>query len=149
ASDFAVNYGAGFYPLGVLAIVISFSLIAYAIFRYRLLDVTIFIRRAALLTAVYIGLVLLVIPVVIALQRKVGAVAPPASSLFMSLQIIGAGAVLSLGPLLYAYFVKRSSYFREHTMAGLTHELKSPLAAIESAAEVLMDKAAAGEAGRG
>jgi two-component system phosphate regulon sensor histidine kinase PhoR len=47
--------------------------------------------------------------------------------------------VLSMGPFLYAYFVKRSAYFHEHTIAGLAHELKSPLGVIESATSLLLD----------
>ena len=46
-------------------------------------------------------------------------------------------AVLSIGPFLYAYLVKKSTFFQERVVSGVTHEFKSPLASIQSATEVL------------
>ena len=46
-------------------------------------------------------------------------------------------SVLSVGPFLYAYLIRKSSYFQERVVSGVTHEFKSPLASIQCATEVL------------
>jgi signal transduction histidine kinase len=57
------------------------------------------------------------------------------STVWHTVIIIQAG--LCVSALLYAYLLRRGRFFREHTLAGLAHELKSPLAAIESAVAML------------
>ncbi|MFQ5680663.1 MAG: sensor histidine kinase [Candidatus Omnitrophota bacterium] len=52
-----INYGINFYPIGVFFIIASFSVIAYAIVKYRLLDIKIAITRTGIFACVY-GLVL-------------------------------------------------------------------------------------------
>ncbi|MCB4756253.1 MAG: hypothetical protein LHV69_04360 [Elusimicrobia bacterium] len=123
-------------PYATLTVIFFVATIAYAIVRFHLLDIKIFIRRAALLASIYALLVLGTIPVMVFMHGKVMGSAP-SHPLFLGLEALIVGAILSFGPFLYAYFVRESAYFRERTMAGLTHELKSPLAAIESAMEVL------------
>lgn len=44
ATDFLVNYGVGFYPIGVLTIIISLSIIAYSILRLKLMDFNLVMR---------------------------------------------------------------------------------------------------------
>jgi len=53
SSDFIVNYGIEFYPLGVLAILISLGIVTYAILKYRLMDITIALTRAGIFAIVY------------------------------------------------------------------------------------------------
>ena len=60
SSDFIVNYGIEFYPLGVLAILVSLGITTYAILKHRLLDITIALTRAGIFAFVY--LLILVIP---------------------------------------------------------------------------------------
>jgi len=53
ASDFLINYGIEFYPLGFIFILIFLGIIGYTIARYRLMDIRIVMRQAF----VYVGLV--------------------------------------------------------------------------------------------
>lgn len=123
------------YPWGYVTTSIYPVIMSYAIVKYNLMDVRIFIRRAALLIGLYVGLVivagafLLVFQVVYGRNFSVGEWG----------EMLTVSAVLSVGPFLYASFVKRSAYFHEATLAGITHEMKSPLAAIESAVALLRD----------
>lgn len=110
--------------------------IGYAIFKYRLMDIRIFIRRAGLLVLIYCLLVIVSAPIVFFIHHK--AVSPDGIiNTLLVVEVIFLAATLSLGPFFYAYFVKQSSYFREDSMAGLTHELKSPLAIIQSSLDVM------------
>ncbi len=59
-SDFLVNYGIEFYPLGFIPGVISFGIFAYAIFRHQLLDIEVVVKR----TVQFAGLVAAVVGVV-------------------------------------------------------------------------------------
>ncbi len=124
-----------FGPLGTLAMV---GLLAYASVRYQLMDVRVFLKRAALAVVVYALLLALASPLVFLLHQKAVAAAT-GSGAFLASEVLLLSLLLSLGPVIYAYFVRRSSFFHEHAMAGLTHELKSPLAAIESALTVLTE----------
>ncbi len=85
--------------------------------------------------SVYLGLLLFGLVAVSALHSM--AVTPTGISRSMvSAEVIIVSILLSFGPFLYAYTVRSRSYFKEHTMAGLTHELKSPLANMEGALEI-------------
>jgi signal transduction histidine kinase len=64
-TDFIQNYGVEIYPLGWAFVIIYSSIIAYAILRYRLMDIYIYIKRTAayslsvgLLTAVFVVIIL-------------------------------------------------------------------------------------------
>ncbi|MCB4756245.1 MAG: hypothetical protein LHV69_04320 [Elusimicrobia bacterium] len=47
SSDFVVNYGIEYYPLGVVALLISLALIAYAVIRYRLMDLRFLVQESS------------------------------------------------------------------------------------------------------
>jgi signal transduction histidine kinase len=102
--------------------------ILYAIVRHRLLDVRIAARRTLLLFVIYLILILALIPTLRLFFYQ--------SQTSITATLL-AGAILSLGPFIYAFAVRRASYFHEDTIAGLTHEMKTPLAAIQSALEIL------------
>ena len=53
ASDFAVNYGVEFYPVGFLTILLCLGIVGHAIVKYRLMDVTLAITRAGIFIFVY------------------------------------------------------------------------------------------------
>lgn len=115
------------------------GIIAYAILRYRLMDIRIFVRRAGLLMFVYVVLLILAAPLTVWMHHE-AINADHVSSGLLALEVGFVSGVLSLGPVIYAFVVRQNSYFREDTLAGLTHELKSPLAAIESALEILNEQ---------
>ncbi len=53
STDFLVNYGVEFYPLGIFAIFASLCVSAYAIVRYRLMDIRVAVTSAGLFLFVY------------------------------------------------------------------------------------------------
>jgi signal transduction histidine kinase len=53
ASDFLVNYGIEFYPIGFIAILVTLGLIAYAIARFHLLDIELVIKRTLVFTGLF------------------------------------------------------------------------------------------------
>jgi signal transduction histidine kinase len=136
------NFGIDVYPWGNFTVFLYPIIMTYAILQYNLMDIRILIRKTALFVAVYSALIVLTIPLVAWLQQHQST---QISTTIQVFQIILVGVVLSVGPFLYAYLVRRSVFFQEHTIAGLTHELKSPLAAIESALALLEDSQSMGQ----
>ena len=64
--DFVVNYGANFYPFGFSFTLVSFSLVAYAITKHRLMDISVIVRKTLIysvvtgtLTVIYLGTIAL------------------------------------------------------------------------------------------
>jgi signal transduction histidine kinase len=146
-TGYALGYfggGQAFLPVyGIPLPIFAFYLVSvahlfvfYAIFKHGFMAPKIIIRRAALLVAIYVGLVLISFPFLIWIRGH-----SFVYSAGILVDILLMAFVLSLGPFLYAYFVRRNTYFHEHTMAGITHELKSPLSAIEGALDLLIYEA--------
>src|SRR3989338_3735171 len=66
--EFLINYGFDFYPVGVLFILASTSVMAYAIVRHNLMDITVAITRTTVFIGVYA--LLLGLPVLAALSLE-------------------------------------------------------------------------------
>jgi signal transduction histidine kinase len=128
-------FGIRIYPWGNFAVFLYPIIMAYAMLKYQLMDVRVFLRRAALLIGVYIGLLIVGLPLM-AFIHSIAITPPLVSKTWLSVEVTIMAVLLSCGPFLYAYVVRSRSYFKEHTMAGLTHELKSPLATMENALEI-------------
>ncbi|MFN0117850.1 MAG: histidine kinase dimerization/phospho-acceptor domain-containing protein [Elusimicrobiota bacterium] len=133
---FLPNFYVDIYPYGNFLLGIYPIIMAYAILKYSLLDVRIFLRRATLGIILYIGLILVSIPVVYLLHKKIISTLYMPFSLFF-FEIIMVACVLSTGPFIYAYLIKRNQYFQEGDFSALTHELKSPLSAIHGALDMI------------
>jgi two-component system NtrC family sensor kinase len=58
AVDFLANYGAGFYPFGMLFTNLHAAIIAYAIVHYRLLDINVALKRSLVSALILAGLLL-------------------------------------------------------------------------------------------
>ena len=54
SADFLVNYGFPHYPFGVIAVLLSLAISAYAIVRYRLMDIRLAISNVGIFICVYI-----------------------------------------------------------------------------------------------
>ncbi|MCG3205329.1 MAG: Adaptive-response sensory-kinase SasA [Elusimicrobia bacterium] len=138
STNFFYDYSINIPPFGQFLVFLYPLLMSWAIVRYQALDVRILFRKTGLLVGIYLLLILLVAPVLFLLQGMIGLRGAREAVIFFLSSLI-VGVILSLAPFAYAYFVQRSRFFHEHTLAGIAHELKSPLAIIESALEVLTD----------
>lgn len=137
--NFLPHFGFRVYPWGNFSVFLYPIIMTYAITKYSLMDIRIFFRRTALLIVIYAILLLGLGPILASIHRNL------TNNSFDSIplawiQISSIAAVLSLGPFFYAYFIRQSSFFQEHRAAGLTHELKSPLASIQAALSVLKER---------
>lgn len=138
AIDFLVVYEVQMYPFGVFALIISHAIIAFAMIKHRLLEVKFFARRFSLMILVYCTLIILVSPFLLFLNTQVKN-NPQDSLIIICAGVLLLALFISTAPFMFAYFVDRSTYFREHTITGITHELKSPLGVIQSAVEMASD----------
>ncbi len=133
------KFGIDIYPWGNFMVWLYHVIMGYAILKYNLMDVRIFIRRTGLLIGIYALLMIAVAPVLVSFHRHlVSGILPPPTTIWF--QVAAMAGALSLGPFLYAYLIRQSYFFQEHRAAGLTHELKSPLAAIQSALEFFKEE---------
>ena len=94
ASDFLVNYGVSFYPIGVIAILVSLGISAYAIVRYHLMDIRLAISNVAIFFCVCV--LAIGIPFYLySIDLKL-------------LSLILAILLSSTGPFIYLYFQKKA-----------------------------------------
>lgn len=128
------HYGIDLYPWGNFTVFLYPIIMSYAIIQFNLMDIRILVRRTALFVLVYAAL-LLISTLVLALFHANTPAHPFAS--FQITETLLISFILSTGPFLYAYVIRRNTYFQEYTLASLTHELKSPLAIIDSALDFL------------
>jgi len=134
-------FGIRLYPWGNFTVFLYPIIMAYAMMKYQLMEVRVFLRRAALLIGVYIGLLILGFPLM-AFLHSLAMNPQRISQPWVSMEIVVMSLLLSFGPFLYAYLIRSRSYFKEHTMAGLTHELKSPLATMDNALDIFSKRIA-------
>jgi len=133
--DFLPALGVKLYPWGNFAIFLYPIIMSYAILKYRLMDIKIVIRRAGLIALIYAVLASFLIPIGWSLYPAL-----VVSRWGFPLAAIICGIVLSVGPFIYARFIRKSAFFQERVVSGVTHEFKSPLAAIQSATSILKDQ---------
>jgi signal transduction histidine kinase len=127
-------------PVFYIPEMIYVGLMGYAILKYRVMDMSVALRRVALLLGIYAGLLMLTTPLIIFIHHKITSLNQvPYTFLFGEILLFC--AILSLGPFIYAYWVRQGAYFNEESLASLTHELKSPLSAIEGALDLLIYEA--------
>jgi signal transduction histidine kinase len=131
------------YPMprfALYAIPIAHTLIAYAIVKHHLLEINLLLKRVGLIALIYIALISLLLPIGWFAYTWL-----TTSRWGFPLGIFSCSTVLSFGPFLYAYLIRKSAFFQERVVSGVTHEFKSPLAAIQSASSILMDQVSKNE----
>jgi len=103
------------------------------------MNVGLLARRVGVIAVIYASLILGVAPFVLALHetiRSPGGV----SSANLALEVLLLSTALSAGPFIYLGVVRRTQWLQDHQSKGLTHELKSPLDAIQSAVEIILER---------
>jgi len=53
ASDFIVNYGIGFYPIGCFLVLLSLSIVTYAIIRHQLMEIEVLIKKSLVFAGMF------------------------------------------------------------------------------------------------
>jgi len=135
--DFLVAGGLNTYAFGYISFSIFILIVSYTIIRHQFLDIRIVLKRISLIFLIYAVLFAVLVPILFPILRQL--LNQPTQNPFLLLGVsIESGLVFSLGPLIYAYLIRHSFWLRGHTSMGLTHELKSPLGVIQSAADVIL-----------
>lgn len=138
--DFSIAWGLDLYPFGHLSFICFISIIAYSIFRHRFLGIKIVIKKISVFVLIYAILIILSLPFIIPfLQRYLNPnnLAPIPTILTLSIFL---GLLFSSGPLIYAFLIRKNFWLRAHVTTGLTHEFKSPLGAIQSASDIVLEE---------
>lgn len=137
-TNFFLQYDIPIPPYGNILGGVYVGTVALLFFRLGLLDVRSVIKRASLVLLIYGSLMALILPAAIPYANHV--LSDPKLISVKNLLLFGVviGAALSIGPFLYAYFVKRSFWLRGNISTGLTHELKSPLSSIQGALDIAL-----------
>jgi signal transduction histidine kinase len=131
-------YGIKIFPYGNLFVPIYVILVGYGMLKYQLMDFKIAFRRMALVFGIYTLLVFLSLPFTWPLFQSIKATSPDLVPRILFL-LTFIPLLLGAGPLIYAYLIRHNYWLRGHLTTGLTHELKSPLNAIQSASEIILD----------
>lgn len=124
-----------YFPLEALVCFIF----SYAIFQHNLIPASVGLRRALLVMGIYITLAMILVPATLLTHTTLTQGGPMPLLIWMS----ASGLLFSLGPVLYGAAVRRLSLFQDQTISHITHELKTPLHAIQSAKEILAEETAA------
>lgn len=106
---------------------------AFLFFRLGFLDVRQVFKHISVVLLVYGTLLAITFPAVLPLANyflKHSGANPVLIFLFFGILI---GLVLSVGPFIYAYLIRKKILLKGDLTEGLTHELKSPLGIIQSA----------------
>jgi signal transduction histidine kinase len=132
--------GIDVYPFGYIPLTLFSLIVLYTIVRFRFLNIQLGIRRMALMGVIYAVLFALVSPVSMPFARTLSSGRLPHTDYGILLFGIGLGLVFSLGPIIYAALVRHSYWLKGHLTQSLTHELKSPLSAIQGSMDILIDE---------
>lgn len=133
-------------PYAFYRVILCIFILSYAVLAHRLLELNVMLKRISVIFFIYFFLLVL----------AVGAAIPAAEHLMKGIPPmhvvvvfgIGTGFIFSLGPVIYAFLVRHSYWLKTQQSTGLTHELKSPLGAIQGAARFLLDNVSSGNLDR-
>jgi signal transduction histidine kinase len=103
--DYFPTYGFKVYPFGYLSTIFCVLIIAYAILRYRLMDITVAVTRTTIFVAVYT--LVLGLPFAVALWFKNWLINIFGTYWWMSPLILMA-ALATTGPFIYIYFQRKA-----------------------------------------
>lgn len=121
SSDFAVNYGLDFYPLGFIFIMLSLGIMAYTILKYHLLDINIALSYAGIFVVVYT--LVLGFPFLVAGWGKTLLVNLLGNNWFwfpLALFFV----LATFGPFIYLYFQRRAEKLLRKEQLAYQEELR-------------------------
>lgn len=139
SSVFLPDFGLRIPQLALYGIPVGHLIILYAITRHQWMNVGLLARRAGVIAAIYAGLALGVAPFILTLHEGID-LNNGAMSANLALEVFLLSAALSAGPFIYLGIARRTMWLQDHQSKGLTHELKSPLYAIQSAVEIVREE---------
>ncbi len=129
--------GYNLYPFGYITLTILMVMIVYTTVRYQLMNINPFFQRFSLAALICFFILSIVVPLLYP-TLEVFRPGPFLSTKDITLLFgLAIGAAFSTVPLIYARVVRNNIWVKERLTTGLTHELKSPLGAIQGALEVL------------
>ncbi len=139
STEFLPQFELDIYPWGAFLATLYPFIMGYAMLKYQLMDIRIFLQRTGIMIGIYIVLLLSLTPFILSLNKGI------MTGQFHSytgawIQVFLISGVLSLGPFFYAYLVRSAYWLRGHLTTGLTHELKSPLSNIQSAIAIIEEE---------
>lgn len=143
-TNFLLQYNIPVPPYLNVAVSVYVVVAALLFFRLGLLDVRLVLKHISVVLLIYGSLLAIVLPAAVPIATHV--LKHPGSNsvtIFLFFGLI-VGAVLSIGPFIYAYLLRHKVWLRGNLTDGLTHELKSPLGIIQSA----LDRIEANVSGR-
>ncbi|PIQ88702.1 MAG: hypothetical protein COV72_07175 [Candidatus Omnitrophica bacterium CG11_big_fil_rev_8_21_14_0_20_42_13] len=129
--DFIINYGIEFYPFGFSFVILSLFLVAYAIFKYRLMDINVVFARASIFIIVYA--LVLGIPFSLVSWGRLWLVNVFGQYWFLGPMIILLGSATA-GPFIYQYLRKRAEDLilkDQRRYQGILHNLSKSMIRIK------------------
>lgn len=103
--DFIANYGFEFYPFGWVCVDLLAFIVAYAIIKYRLLDVVVAITRTGIFVAVYS--VVLGIPFALAFGGRESLI-ELVGSMWWMVPLVTSTVLATVGPFIYVFVQRRA-----------------------------------------
>ncbi|MCG3206400.1 MAG: Adaptive-response sensory-kinase SasA [Elusimicrobia bacterium] len=134
--DFLTAFQIPIYPAGYLFLTLFIGIVAYTIARHQIFDINILVRKFTVILLIYVVLFAFLLPMSLVFFNENDRDHWPK---VMGLGVIF-GLALSMGPIIYAFLLRHTFWLRGQSATGLTHELKSPLVAIQGALEALLQQ---------
>lgn len=129
-------YNINFYPIGVPFVSAYVLIIAWGMFRYQLMDFKLVLRRLSSVAIIYLATGGILLPFTWPSFRSL-------SALNSNVRIVAVTCSIALsiflvsGPAVYVLLIRKSRWLQTFLSSGFSHDIRSPLASIESAADMI------------
>lgn len=139
SSDFVVNYGIEFYPLGFIFIAMSLSTIAYAIVRHQLMDIEVLIKKTLVFGSLFVIAFGIFVGITLLTQELI------AGGRLLGLAISSFIIILAVRPLedflikITDKFLFQKKYDYKHLIMQFMDELKTMILNTQDIAQSTLD----------